>query len=219
MKQLKEKAFLVLSQYRSNTPVDASSQRISIFDSQTDGMDELALFGGQTRVLITKTSSQTSTGRQMRPKQMDSMKNPSSSSSRVSPPSTPGPDSDVFPDIHPSLVQYMSLLPQETLAADFTGHPVPNFNPQFAEQVAFNGVVPAAWNTQLPGGHLQNEMIASTSSGSAVNDTNSFDLLQEFYQNAPVTTINTWGSNDLTDLGQMMNIVSDIDEQWMSFMK
>lgn len=27
------------------------------------------------------------------------------------------------------------------------------------------------------------------------------------------------GSNDITDLGQMMSIDSDMDEQWMSFMK
>lgn len=217
LKRLKEKAFLVLSQYRSNIPIDAPPINISIFDSQADGIDELALFGGQTRVLMTKTLSQKSAGHQMTSNPTGSTTNHPSTSTRASPPSTLGLENDVFPEIHPSLMQYMSLLPNGTPAASFPGHS--NSDPQSEEQVAVNGFAPAAYNAQLPGDHLRNEMNTFTGSSSSMDNPNSFDLLQQFYQNAPVTTIDTWGSNDLTDLGQMMNIDNGMDDEWMSFMK
>lgn len=196
LKQLKEKAFLVLSQYHNNTLGNAPSPSSSIFNSQLDGMDELALFGGQTRILISKTLSQKSPNRQMKPNRTGGGASSSSSSSHPSPSSTSsnsGQDRDVFPDIHPSLVRYMSLLPQESLDSNFTHHAASNFGSQNLESPAVNGSAPVDWNAHFPGANLQSEMTAPAGSDSYVNDPKSLNLLQELYQEAPVTTIDTWG--------------------------
>ncbi|KZP16989.1 hypothetical protein FIBSPDRAFT_747810 [Athelia psychrophila] len=207
LKKLREKAFLALSQYRSSTNGGAPSPTLSILKSQEDGTDELALFGGQTSVLVTKTISQ---------------KNPSwhkaSSSSSASPSQTPNPDQGDVQDIHPSLMHHMPLSPPTTPATDFAAHPASNFEAQSLEQSAFNGSVPVSWNAQMPSHSA--DMPSQGVSGCVVNDPTSFDLFQQLYQEAPstgVTTLDTWGANDVTDLGQLMNVDSDMD--WVAFMK
>lgn len=209
----------MLSQYHSWTPSHAPSLDASVFNSQEDGTDELALFGGQTRVLISKTLTQQSINRHMTGNQMASMKNQSSLSSISLPSSTPGPDFNVFPNIHPPLMEYMSSLPHETLAADFTCHLAADFEFQNLDPSADDNFAPVAWNAQLLSTQIQSEMNAPAGSDSFVNDSNSLNCLQELYKEVPASTINTWGSNDMIDLGQMMNIDSNVDEQLISFMK
>ncbi|KZP23605.1 hypothetical protein FIBSPDRAFT_1042768 [Athelia psychrophila] len=218
LKKLQQKAFLVLSQHRSNTDGGTPSPNFSILNDQEDGTDELALFGGQMSVLVTKTPPQ-SPGGHIAANHVGATVSLPSSSSGVSRFSTP--DQGNVQDMHPPLVQYMSLLPPITPTTDFNAHPVSNFAAQSLEQPAFNGSVPVAWNTQMPS-HSQSEMHSQAVSDRYTHNPDPFDLFQQLYRDAPsvdATTLDTWGANDMTDLGQLMSIDSDMDEQWVAFMK
>ncbi|KZP27871.1 hypothetical protein FIBSPDRAFT_948119 [Athelia psychrophila] len=206
LQKLKEKASLALRQYHSNMN-DTPSPTSSLLNSQEDGTDELALFGGQTSVLISKTLSRKTSSWHIT-SSLHAMAGSPISSSRASQSPSPWPDQESLQDIHPSLVQYASLIPPAALSTDFTSQPAPHFEPHSLDQytVGANGAVPVAWNAQTPS-HPQTEM-------SSVPDS-----FQQLYQETPATAIDTWGSNDMTDLGQMMSIDSDMDEQWMDFMK
>ncbi|KIM68627.1 hypothetical protein SCLCIDRAFT_13431 [Scleroderma citrinum Foug A] len=74
---------------------------------ETGGDDELAMYGGQTRILVSKILSQQN--RKLRP---------ASSAVHTSTPSSPPATSDEshspsesVPEVHPSLVEYLSMLP------------------------------------------------------------------------------------------------------------
>ncbi|KZP20104.1 hypothetical protein FIBSPDRAFT_932524 [Athelia psychrophila] len=133
LQKLKEKASLVLYQYHSSTNGGAPPPNSLILTSQEDGTDELALFGGQTSVLVSKTLPQT-TSSWHRTNNLDAMAGLSVLSSLPSPLPSAWPDQGSFQDIHPSLVQYASLFPPTTLSTDITGHPAPNFEPHSLHQ-------------------------------------------------------------------------------------
>ncbi|KAJ7283756.1 fungal-specific transcription factor domain-containing protein [Mycena rebaudengoi] len=107
--KLREKAFQVYSQFRNNpTLVPGPGLRLVFDDGDPNEHDELALFGGQTRVLATKILSKNGKHRQKQ-----------ASSISAADPSSPGsssstPLSEAIPDVHPSLVEYLSLFPQAT---------------------------------------------------------------------------------------------------------
>lgn len=76
------------------------------------GVDELAVFGGQTQILVSKILSQQSR------KGVHGV-SPSVSASPASSPSTISEESyghsDPVPEVHPSLVEYLSMLPPSTV--------------------------------------------------------------------------------------------------------
>ncbi|KZP04803.1 hypothetical protein FIBSPDRAFT_940817 [Athelia psychrophila] len=206
LKKLKEKASLALSNYCSGTNDGAPSPALSILNSQEDGTDELALFGGQTSVLVTKATSQKSPSWHI-----------SSSSSGASPSPTAILDQGNDQGIHPSFMQYMPLIPPTSPAINFSVS-ASNSEAQSLEQSAFNGSVPVSWNARMPGHSV--DVPSQWVSGRVVNDPNYFDLFQQLQPEAPstdVTALDTWGANDMTDLGQLMNVDSDMD--WVAFMK
>ncbi|KZP20101.1 hypothetical protein FIBSPDRAFT_790059 [Athelia psychrophila] len=219
LQKLKEKASLVLSQYHSSTTGDAPPPNLLILTSQEDGTDELALFGGQTSLLISKTLARKTASWHIT-SNLNALAASPISSTRASPSPSPWPGQRGFQDIHPSLVQYASLFPPTTLSTDFTDHPAPNFVPHSLDQsnTGGNGFVPVSWSAQTHS-HPQTVTPSPAISGNFTTDPNSHHLFQALYQATPATAIDTWGSNDMTDLGQMMSIDSDLDEQWMSFMK
>ncbi|KZP20102.1 hypothetical protein FIBSPDRAFT_1045158 [Athelia psychrophila] len=220
LQKLKEKASFVLSQYHSSTNGDAPPPNLLILTSQEDGTDELALFGGQTSVLISKTLARKTASRHIT-SNLNPLAASPVSSSRASPSASPWTDQgSLLQDIHPSLVQYASLFHPTALSTDFTGHPAPNLESHSLDQSTSgtNGFVPVSWSAQMPSPPQAGTPSPATS-GSFTNDPNSYNLFQELYQETPTTAIDTWGSNDMTDLGQMMSIDSDMDEQWLSFMK
>ncbi|KZP18363.1 hypothetical protein FIBSPDRAFT_933487 [Athelia psychrophila] len=219
LQNLQEKASLVQCQYHSSTNGDAPPSTSLILNSQEDGTDELALFGGQTSVLISKALVRKTSSRHIT-SNLNAMAGSAISSSRASPSPSPWPDQGSLQDIHPSLVRYASLLPPATLSTDSTGHPAPYFEPQSLDQstAGVNGFVPVAWNAQITS-HPQAEMLSPAVPDGFTNGPNSYNFFPEHYQETPATTLDTWGSNDMTDLGQMMNIDSDMDGQWMFFMK
>ncbi|KZP21367.1 hypothetical protein FIBSPDRAFT_825911 [Athelia psychrophila] len=219
LKALKEKASLVLYQYYSSANGGIPSPISSIFNSEEDGTDELALFGGQTSVLISRTLAR-KTSSPHATHNLNAMASSPVSSICASP--SPSPDQGSLQEIHPSLMQYAALFPPTIdPSTNFTGHLTPNFEPQSLDHsstASVNGFTPASWNSQIPS-HPKTEIHSPVVSGSFDNDPNSYNLFEELYQETPATTLDTWGSNDMTDLGQMMSIDSDMDEQWMTFMK
>lgn len=73
------------------------------------GVDELAVFGGQTQVLVSKILSQKSRkSRGASPVSASSASSPSAVSEESPTPSDP------VPEVHPSLVEYLSMLPPPT---------------------------------------------------------------------------------------------------------
>ncbi|KAF7976905.1 hypothetical protein HWV62_5292 [Athelia sp. TMB] len=208
LQKLKEKAFLVLSQYRGGGI--SPSPALSMFNSQEDGTDELALFGGQTRVVVSKTLSAKSpewhfarvqAGMPIIPG-MGSLGR-ATSSSDISPTLDTG-----IQEVHPSLVQYMSLsapvLPSTDLATA-------NYEPRSLDQSTPSG---PTWDPA-------SDFSQATPMNSSALDPSSSNLFREFYEDAlsaNTAPLNTWGSNDYTDLGMMMNTDSQMDEQWMAFM-
>ncbi|KZP21364.1 hypothetical protein FIBSPDRAFT_740823, partial [Athelia psychrophila] len=215
---LKEKASLVLSQYHSSAIGGALSPASSIFNSEEDGTDELALFGGQTSVLISRTLARKTSSRNAM-HNLNAMASSLVSSSCASPSSW----SDQVPlqEMHPSLMQYAALFPPTNVpSTNFTGHLASNVNPQSLDQstASVNDFTLASWNSQISS-HPNTEIHSPAVSGGLENDPNSYKHFEQLYQETPATTLDTWGSNDMTDLGQMMSVDSDMDEQWMTFMK
>ncbi|KZP18367.1 hypothetical protein FIBSPDRAFT_745533 [Athelia psychrophila] len=213
LQKLQEKASLAQCQHHNST--DGPPSAPLILNGQEDGTDELALFGGQTSVLISKTPARKTSSSHIT-SNLNAMAGSAISSSCALPSPSPWPDQGILQDIHPSLVQYASLLPPATLSTDFTGHPAPYFEPQSLDQS--NVDVPVAWNAQIPS-HPQAEIPSLAVPDGFTNGPTPCNFFQELYQETHATTLDTWGSNDMTDLGQMMNIDGDMDAQWMSFMK
>lgn len=84
------------------------------------GVDELAVFGGQTQVLVSKILSQKSR------KSTRGASPPSSASSPSTISEESQTHSDAVPEVHPSLVEYLSMLPPPTLPSPRSGaDPVP----------------------------------------------------------------------------------------------
>lgn len=111
--KMREKAFQVYSQFRSgNAPIPGV-----LSTGRPDyGEDELALFGGQTRVLVSKLLSQSK-----RPKRSASASTSTTTSSNSSPnlsrsdsrPETSGTGTSEPADVHQSLVDYLSMFPPQ----------------------------------------------------------------------------------------------------------
>ncbi|KAF7355229.1 Zn(2)-C6 fungal-type domain-containing protein [Mycena sanguinolenta] len=101
--KLREKAFEVYSQFRSGNPTPPpTSFSPGLFDY---GEDELALFGGQTRVMVSKLVSRKAKGKDKDQASKESHPPTVPSTSSASTPST------MSDDVHPSLVDYLSLFP------------------------------------------------------------------------------------------------------------
>ncbi|KII94752.1 hypothetical protein PLICRDRAFT_96595 [Plicaturopsis crispa FD-325 SS-3] len=101
--RLREKAIQVYSQYQSGSPLPNVDR--SIHALHEDGDDQLALFAGQTRVVVVKILS----------KQGQKHDNTLSAHNADASPSTSSQDSPPA-DVHPSLVEYLSLHPNANAA-------------------------------------------------------------------------------------------------------
>ncbi|KAJ7129786.1 fungal-specific transcription factor domain-containing protein [Mycena epipterygia] len=194
--KLREKAFQVYSQFRSGNPTPPPSGfGLGLFDY---GEDELALFGGQTRVMVSKLISKKK-NKDQNPK--ESFFSPSmTSTSSVSTPSTssPTPASEPIPDVHPSLVEYLSLFPPAQYTQDFQQPAAENVYQQpMAEQSAPPSSIPYGYD----------QAFFDEAMSLPLPDRSSYFV-------DPDTP-----PKDLSDLGMMMAGDSGIDEQWKAFMK
>lgn len=102
--KMREKAFHVYSQFQSgSTPVPG----ILSVGKPDYGDDELALFGGQTRVLVSKLLTSRSADKKRFSKSLASSSPSSDDSKGVH---------ETTPDVHPSLVEYLSLFPPQNMS-------------------------------------------------------------------------------------------------------
>lgn len=218
LRKLREKAFQVYSQFRSGNSPPTSILSVGKPDY---GDDELALFGGQTRVLVSKLLSTRT-------------KNRSTTSSQLSTPSPADTESkplstESTPDVHPSLVEYLSMFPVDysnTLA-----------NPQSPTSF-LPSEIPAS--TFSPRDHLTSSEYQKISAPwepspsvfrSSPNSPQNYPDNPSLFANTmsvPLDPTTLYGSfntdngspeGNLTDLGMMMTGDSGMDEQWMSFMR
>ncbi|KAF8895930.1 hypothetical protein CPB85DRAFT_1229714 [Mucidula mucida] len=220
---LKNRAFQIYSQFRSgNQPIGLPSSVGADY-----GEDELALFGGQTRVLFSKLMSKRGVNR--KPTATTTASSPLTdyhtpkSVSTDSQKDAPSP-SDTL-DVHPSLVEYLSMLPP-------TQHP--HYTPPH-EHTKAN----ASSSTEMYG-HLNgneyhhifgqatheycNPFPSSNNSGLEHGSSSLFGGMEaqsSFSSNAyqsqgPSTSIT---DAKLLDFGMMMTGDSGMDEQWKSFMR
>ncbi|KAF7987007.1 hypothetical protein HWV62_97 [Athelia sp. TMB] len=214
LKKLKEKASIVLSQYRS--AADNVIPTMSIINSQDDGTDELALFGGQTPFLVAKSPSSFSQhlGVQLAStaKQSDSMPSNNTPRTSSSPPLDRAQDEIAIPEVHPSLVQYMyppdrSSL-SATLAADLTTDPQPQPS---------NYLIPGEISVLS-----QNAGLPTQVSVGLDDDSTALGMFQQFYEEAapmPAATLENWGTDAMGGLSMVMGDGDGLEEQWLAFMR
>ncbi|KAJ7179896.1 fungal-specific transcription factor domain-containing protein [Mycena crocata] len=192
--KLREKAFQVYSQFRSGNPAPPPPGfGLGLSDY---GEDELALFGGQTRVLVSKLISKKN--KDQTPKE-SFFSSPAMTSSSVSTPSTSSstPAPEPVPDVHPSLVEYLSLFPAAQYAQDFQQQPAENaYHQQMVQEMA---------PPSNPYGYNQAFFEQTTA--------------LELPERPPYFVDPDTPPKDLSDLGMMMSGDSGIDEQWRAFMK
>jgi len=207
--KLRERAFHVYSQFRSGNPTPSTVLSVGKPDY---GDDELALFGGQTRVLVSKLLNSKAATR----------KQPASPDSSAHSDSDPK-SKEATPDVHPSLVEYLSRVP-----LGYTTPPSPDQAPlptaDYASQNLFQQSSQYLPLEQEVQSLWQPSALYTTSAvfqPSYADDSNTVPL------DIPFSAVSSYGNpamrNDspenLVDLGMMMNGDSGMDQQWMSFMR
>jgi hypothetical protein len=217
--KLREKAFQVYSQFRSGIPTQNTVLSVARPDY---GDDELALFGGQTRVLVSKL---------LKKNLQKERKEPTSPSKNEAPsPEATTPLSDP-PDVHPSLVEYLSAIPVDSVQTTTSIQP-PAHSSGFVQSNSFQ---------YLPS-ESQDTSSSVWQSPEATSDSATSPLMQalenypkyhsstmsrsSFYTSTATTTsyanysMERHSPQNLSDVGLMMTSGDPrMDEQWMSFMR
>ncbi|KAF8558874.1 hypothetical protein OG21DRAFT_1404117 [Imleria badia] len=178
------------------------------------GVDELAVFGGQTQILVSKILSQ-----QSRRKVQGSP--PSVAASAASSPSTISEEShthsDPTPEVHPSLVEYLSMLPPPTLTspAAITTSSLPtqfNFNPKSVFQSdTFTNVLPA-----MTSGSSSQQTFVPTSLPFAFDEQFMRNFADtDFLGSSPMEGV----TNSFDNIELLISGESGIDERWQALMQ
>ena len=233
--KLRDKAFQVYSQFRSGNVPSASNLKPNMPVDDDSYRDELAIFGGQTRVLVSKLLTSKAPNWDANPSSPKS-----TSSGMLSPLTKPNemkdpsklPD-DKMEDVHPSLMEYMSLFPPSAFAPGFNMYPDVAAQPTL-DQSIMNEVSALPQYTasgelsdysypqySLPQQQQYQSMSPAATSTYDPSSTSPFDPYQgpRLYPSTTPSSASTPESANLADLGMMMNGDSGMDEQWMSFMR
>lgn len=179
------------------------------------GVDELAVFGGQTQILVSKILSQ-----QSRRKVQGSP--PSVPASAASSPSAISEEShthsDPTPEVHPSLVEYLSMLPPPTVPSPvaITTSPIPtqfNFNqkPVFQSDT-FTNVLSA-----MTPGSPSEQTFVPTSLPFAFDEQFMRNFADTDFLGLPLSAEAVANSFDNIEL--LMSGESGIDERWQALMQ
>lgn len=142
-----------------------------------------------------------------------------SSSGPLSPSMNQAQDLESLQYIHPSLLQYFPLPQANTVTNQLTTDKTPHLVDQLAEQpgATVTGFNPIIWNGMDYGQAQSNMPLHSVEEGSWHHPST-----QQIIQDpspAIASTSAMWGTNDMKDLGQMMDMDNDMDEQWMAFIR
>lgn len=211
--KMREKAFQVYSQFRTGSTV---SSKILAVDKPDYGDDELALFGGQTRVLVSKLLNSSKKTR------TQSVSSPAAS---LSSPSSEGdargtPSNDVSREVHPSLVEYLAMFPPSNAPSRSSSDdhrntteggptlPILPLEPQQEQYQMWPNWAPPSLFTPLPIENITTELAPFSNNQSSTTA-----------ETTPVESRTDLSDASLVDLGMMMTGESGMDEQWMSFMR
>ncbi|OJA17028.1 hypothetical protein AZE42_00569 [Rhizopogon vesiculosus] len=208
--KLKMKAYQALEQYRSGATSSLRGSLSSLLP-EVGGDDELAIFGGQTRVLVSKILS-----RQNRRKVQSSSVPPSDSpqSTMSTPPASDDSDSpsESIPEVHPTLVEFLQMLPPSSMSpatagtgdthTAFQNHGNVNSLPPMFEFMSPSHVPPifSPPVTQAPNS-ISNSSFQSSFTQPNLADTTSIKV------------------DDMAELGFFLSGDSGIDERWKLFMR
>ncbi|KAF5393704.1 hypothetical protein D9757_000116 [Collybiopsis confluens] len=220
LNRLRAKAFEAFSQHRSGiSPIP------SILSVSRDyGDDELALFGGQTRVIFSRLLLRQ---RDSEKKKLESSVNSPTSASN---PESPAPNETNYesrdvspenlPDVHPSLVEYLSLLPPSQ-------HPHSSLPQQrAATEPMFNGPFPPENFFSPPHFEMQNMYVSpppmSPEDSSMDGYLPFFPNMGNSFTSEPIGMNGASGS-EVLNMDLMMRDsgpgIPAIDQQWRTFMK
>jgi hypothetical protein len=230
--KMREKAFQIYSQFRTGNP---NPSKILSTDRPDYGDDELALFGGQTRVLISKLLTSSN-------KKKHSQSPRSYASTPASTPSSDGGDhrtaaSDLSREVHPSLVEYLSMFPPPSLPSqnslDGANYNIPPEELSTPPISPTHMDTPTSWQNWAPSSSLFTPLPSATYNNITA-DLSPFapggSNQRNQYQTVGNGGVNSSGEllmdiksdpsdSSLVDLGMMMTGESGMDEQWMSFMR
>lgn len=175
------------------------------------GVDELAVFGGQTRILVSKILSQQS----RRSVQGGS---PPVSTSPASSPSAASEDShthsDPTPEVHPSLVEYLSMLPPSVSGSTVTSaSSVPT-------QFQFNPTFQSDMFSDLPGitsGPPSQQTFTPTPLSGAFDEHFMRNFANVDFLGASSSSEGV--ANNFDELERLISGESGMDERWMALMQ
>lgn len=231
--KLRLKAFKAYSQFMSGGKLPKSEDT-----NYCD--DELALFGGHTRVLVSKIMSR----RKVNKPNIAGTNGTNGPLAAASPASSSdglSPGSPMTTEVHPSLVEYLSLLPpgQQVPSPPATSEGLtdseaaakqsaysyvtdpsrkPPMLPGLTQQLApsFGG-----WPTDLTQRELDDGSSGLPNASQQMPDASMFfDVYNRSFPNADATApLHATEDAGLMDLGMLISGESAIDEQWMSFMR
>ncbi|KZP32860.1 hypothetical protein FIBSPDRAFT_924875 [Athelia psychrophila] len=226
-----EKAAHMLSRRNSTMDPPPNSQA---FGKHDDGTDELALFGGQTRVLVSKSLPQKYDPTQ--PIHLHTSSVGHLANSEHASQSNSQQEDVNMRNVPSSLLQYIDLFPPPAFTAELA--PEPDLNPDLnGQSQSLNGIpldgvsqfTHAYTNAQVSDySDTQRRADASISpsqyqaSTEFAYDPALFDPSQhEFQENFFTNTCapDALGRDDYLELGMMMNGDSGMDEQWLAFMR
>ena len=191
--RLKEKATQAYTNYRSGSPIPPNIHTVG----HDYGDDELALFGGQTNTIFSKLLAS-----KIRWRSTSSTKNhmasaaPSPTSDASNSPGIP----DALQEVHPSLLEYLSLLPASQKPSAYqNGQPLGDLpsamGADFIQQANYTSNLQAG----TAGGYDEQNGLGGIGSPSV-------DMNSEIF------------SDSFMDLG-MLSGNAGIDEQWNVFMR
>lgn len=202
--------------------------------------DELAIFGGQTRVLVSKLLSRRTPAKRHSSGSVTSMHTSPTPSPADSEAQSPQSPSDL-PEVHPSLVEYLSLFPQSQYLSTSPANLNTTFPPAGpSEPINTYSSIPSMQHlynqlgstVQPPISSLPNWQSPSNSGSSRSSFDTSTPMGNGFQEPSTSATNNPIsmyqpldGSADsppdgsLMDLGMLMSGESGMDEQWLSFMR
>lgn len=149
LSKLRDKAFQVYAQFRGGNSTfptawhPSTKSRLEWGAGDDDSADELAIFGGQTRVLVSKLLNNLSPNWDQIPPISKSLAIKSTDASSATAEadmkdSSKSVDASMQ-DVHPSLVEYMSLFPPSAFAPGFNHYPDIDSQQSSLEHAMMNG--------------------------------------------------------------------------------
>jgi hypothetical protein len=215
--KLKSKAYQALERHRSGATSSLRGSLSSLLP-EVGGDDELAMFGGQTRVLVSRILSQQNRRKVKSSSVPVSAADPSQSAASTPPASddSHSPSSESIPEVHPTLVEFLQMLPpssMSSLTTAGTGATPTAFQNQ--GNVGVNSL-PPMFEFMSPNSAPSLFSSPATQAPSSISDSS---FQSPFTQPNLVDTTNIKVDDDINELGLFLSGDSGMDERWKSFMR